>query len=253
MTSANEQQRFRPAGIDLVRVARLASMALLALAIPVCLIATNTWYITNSEWLYSYNWWRNNIPERTGLPITELNSGADQIKAYFNNDEERLDLRVTDRFGNEVSLYSEREIEHMVDVKGLMRGVWSTMIATGCIALAIFFLWLALARRSLAELLARSLKWSALGTIAVVAVLGVIMAIDFTWLFTQFHFISFANDLWRLNPYTDYLLIMFPERFFMEATIFIALFVVLQFALLIAATSHAKRRFAGRFTTSSTE
>lgn len=218
-------------------------MALLGLALPVFLIVVNVWYVTNSEWLYSYNWWRNNIPARAALPKSELNSGADQIKAYFNNDAERLDLRVVQN-GVEVSLYSEREVDHMVDVKGLMQGVRSTMIWTGLVTLAVIAAWAYVLRRQSWAALMKTLRWSATGTAAVVAILGVIMAINFSWLFTQFHFISFANDLWRLNPRTDYLLIMFPERFFMEATVFIAAFVVLQFALIFAAVIYARRRFS---------
>jgi integral membrane protein (TIGR01906 family) len=218
-------------------------MVILGLALPLFLVTANTWYVTNSEWLYSYNWWRNNIPARTGLPKSELNSGADQIKAYFNNDTERLDLRVVQN-GVEYSLYSEREVDHMVDVKGLMKGVQSTMIWTGLVSLAIIAAWAYILRRQSWAALMKTLRWSAAGTAAVVVVLGVIMAINFSWLFTQFHFISFANDLWRLNPHTDYLLIMFPERFFMEATIFIAALVVVQFALLFAAVTYARRRFS---------
>ena len=242
MISTDETRPLQLAGIELTRIVRVASMVLLGLAIPICLISTNVWYATNSEWLYSYNWWRNDIPARAGLPKSELNSGADQVKAYFNNDADRLDLRVTQN-GVEYSLYSEREVDHMVDVKGLMRGVWSTMIWAGLIALAVFAAWAYLLRRQSWSALLKTLRWSAAGTAAVVVVLGVIMAINFSWLFTQFHFISFANDLWRLNPRTDYLLIMFPERFFMEATVFIAALVVIQFALLFVASTYARRRF----------
>jgi len=86
--------------------------------------------------------------------------------------------------------------------------------------------------RNTAPLLLRSLRWSAIGTSVFLVVFGLTAAIDFGWLFTQFHFLSFANDLWLLDPSSDFLIIMFPQRFFFEATLFIGLLTVIDFALL---------------------
>ena len=102
----------------------LVGAGLFAILLPVFLILFNTSYITNSEWLYDYGWWRNDIANRTGLTTDQLNRGADQIKEYFGNDAELLDLRV-DYAGREVSLYKEREVLHMVDVKALMQAVFA--------------------------------------------------------------------------------------------------------------------------------
>ena len=60
--------------------------------LPIFFISVNVIYITNSNWLYSYGWNRNQIENSTGLSIDQLNSGSDQIKSYFNNDEEYLNL-----------------------------------------------------------------------------------------------------------------------------------------------------------------
>ncbi len=222
----------------------LALATLFGLALPVFIILANVEYVTKSEWLYSYNWWRNSIPERTGLPVAELNSGADQIKDYFTNDEELLDLRVTVR-GEEVSLYRQREIDHMVDVKGLMQGVFNAVRITGLIALAVVIAGLFYFRKQRErfwDLLLVTLRWSALASGIIVGVFGIAVLIDFNFVFRQFHFLSFANDLWMLNPFTDFLIIMFPQRFFFEATLFIAIFSVLQFAAVMYAVALIRRR-----------
>ena len=104
--------------------ATIAGAAIFALLLPVFLILFNVSYVTNSEWLYDYGWWRNDIANRTGLPVEQLNHGADQIKEYFGNDAEFLDLRVNVGESS-ISLYKEREILHMVDVKTLMQSVFS--------------------------------------------------------------------------------------------------------------------------------
>ena len=211
--------------------ATIAGAAIFALLLPVFLILFNVSYVTNSEWLYDYGWWRNDIANRTGLPVEQLNHGADQIKEYFGNDAEFLDLRVNVG-GSSISLYKEREILHMVDVKALMQSVFSI---TRWLGFALLVLVLARAftiGRNTAPLLLRSLRWSAIGTGVFLVVFGLTAAIDFGWLFTQFHFLSFANDLWLLNPSSDFLIIMFPQRFFFEATLFIGLLTVIDFALL---------------------
>lgn len=221
----------------------MAAATLFGIFVPLFLILGNVEYITKSDWLYSYDWWRNGIPERSGLPVSELDSGADQIKDYFINDEEFLDLRVNYR-GELVSLYSEREILHMVDVKALMQGVFTLVRVTGGIALLIAVAGLFYYRGQFWARAMLALRWSALGSGLLVGVFSIAVIINFDWVFTQFHFLSFANDLWLLNPRTDYLLIMFPQRFFFEATVIIAVLSVAQFAVLMYAVNRLKRQNA---------
>lgn len=221
----------------------LIGAAIFALLLPVFLILFNTSYITNSEWLYDYGWWRNDIANRTGLPTSQLNRGADQIKEYFGNDAELLDLRVN-YVGTEVSLYKEREILHMVDVKALMQAVFAITRWTGVALLLLLAVGLLMLKEQVFPLLLRSLQWSAIGTGAFLVVFGGTAAIDFGWLFTQFHFLSFANDLWLLDPYNDYLVIMFPQQFFFEATLFIGLLTVIDFGLLTGLAWLARKRLS---------
>ena len=221
--------------------AAIAGAAIFALLLPVLLILFNVSYVTNSEWLYDYGWWRNDIANRTGLSVEELNSGADQIKEYFGNDAEFLDLRVNFG-GTEVSLYKEREILHMVDVKALMQGVFSITRWSGIALLVLLVAGAFTLKRDAAPLLLRSLRWSAIGTGVFLVVFGITAAINFGWLFTQFHFLSFANDLWLLDPSSDYLIIMFPQRFFFEAAMFIGLLTIIDFAILYGAARYVHKR-----------
>ena len=220
---------------------RLVGAAIFAIVLPLFLILFNTSYITNSEWLYDYGWWRNDIANRTGLPTEQLNRGADQIKYYFNNDEELLDLQV-EYAGADVSLYKEREILHMIDVKALMKSVFAITNWSGVVLLFLLAVGLITLKQDVFPLLLRSLKWSAIGTGAFLVVFGGTAVIDFGWLFTQFHFLSFANDLWLLDPYNDYLIIMFPQQFFFEATLFIGMLTVVDFGLITFTARIARRR-----------
>ena len=219
----------------------LVGAAIFALLLPIFLILFNTTYITNSEWLYDYGWWRNDIANVSGLTTEQLNSGADQIKEYFGDDTEFLDLRVTSG-GREISLYKEREVLHMVDVKALMQAVFAITRWSGVTLLLLLAIGLLVLKQDVFPLLLRSLKWSAIGTAVFLVIFGGTAAIDFGWLFTQFHFLSFANDLWLLDPYNDYLLIMFPQQFFFEATLFIGLLTIIDFGLVAGAARLARKR-----------
>ena len=106
------------------------------------------------------------------------------------------------------------------------------LLAVGLIAL----------KQNVFALLLRALKWSAIGTGAFLVVFGATAAIDFGWLFTQFHFLSFANDLWLLDPYNDYLIIMFPQQFFFEASLFIGVLTIAGFGLITGAARIARKR-----------
>ena len=53
-------------------------------------------------------------------------------------------------------------------------------------------------------------------------VVGGLSYVDFGELFLRFHELSFSNDLWQLDPSRDYLLILFPEGFWLDVTLRIA-------------------------------
>ncbi|MXX92666.1 MAG: TIGR01906 family membrane protein [Chloroflexi bacterium] len=221
----------------------LALGVVFAVLLPIFLIAVNVVYITDSDWLYTYNWWRNGVSERIGLPVSELDSAADQIKEYFANDAERLDVRVNTSRGI-VSLFDERETLHMIDVKDLMRYVAAVSVWSGVGLVLCTALGLAIRRREFFASMSRWLRWCALVWGLIIAAVVVIAIIDFTWIFTQFHLLSFANDLWQLDPFRHYLLLLFPERFFLEATLFIALLTVIEFAGLYVGARLVEIRFS---------
>ena len=222
----------------------LALGVVFAVLLPIFLIAINVGYVTDSDRLYTYNWWRNGIPERTGLPVSELDSAADQIKDYFANDAERLDVRVNTSRGM-VSLFDEREILHMIDVKDLMSYVAALSVWSGVVLVLCSALGLVIRRRDFFASMSRWLRWCALVWGLVIAAVVVVAIIDFTWIFTQFHLLSFANDLWQLDPFRHYLLLLFPERFFLEATLFITVLTVIEFAGLYVGARLVEIRFSG--------
>ena len=56
-------------------------------------------------------------------------------------------------------------------------------------------------------------------TILSVLSLGFLSLTGFDKVFVTFHEISFSNDLWILDPRTDYLIMLFPFGFWFDTTI----------------------------------
>ena len=65
--------------------------------------------------------------------------------------------------------------------------------------------------------------WGSGITLALMLALGLGILLGFDQLFWQFHVISFANELWQLDPTRDYLIMLFPRDFWYDAALFCAL------------------------------
>ncbi len=203
--------------------------------IPLFLISLSARLAINFPPLYSYGFDRYGIERYTGIERDDLISAARQIRDYFNGDYEPLVVSVAVRGVHVRSLYNERETLHMRDVKALVRGVYRVSEISG-LCLALFAgagFWLR-GRRFL-QTLARLMRWGGGATLALVAAVGIGALAGFDRLFLAFHLISFSNDFWQLDPRRDYLIAMFPQGFFFDATMLIAIAVVVEAAALLAA------------------
>ncbi len=233
-----------------MHILKIAAAVVFVAFVPLLLISTNVRLVINFPGLYSYGFDRYDIPRRTGIERAELIDAGRQIRTYFNDDTELLDVRVLVS-GVERSIYGERETLHMRDVKGLVRGVYAVQY----IAAAYMALFLAAAawllRREAVALAVRLLSYGGLVTLGLAVLAGVGSLIGFNRLFLAFHLISFSNDLWQLDPRRHMLLAMFPEGFFFDATMLIALLTVVQAWLLAFAGWLQRRR--GRFTAEGAE
>ena len=228
-----------------MRVVRLLATVLFVAAVPVFLIASNVRWVTNAPLLYSYGFDKYDIATRMNIERDELLSAARQIRDYFNSDDEFLIVSVVQGGVLVRSLYNSKEVLHMKDVKGLMRGVNRVQEATGAYLLGFALVGLVFWRR---EFLSRLASSTAIGgglTLALVVLIGLVSLVGFDRLFLAFHLVSFSNDLWQLDPRTDNLIRMFPERFFLDATLWIAGSTVVEALLLTGSALLFLRRRPG--------
>jgi integral membrane protein (TIGR01906 family) len=191
------------------------------IAVPLFLVTGSVAWAVNDPSVYNLGFEKYNISLFTGITDADLRQAEADLRRYFNSSDEPLVLR-TRVFGEEREIFSQREVAHMRDVKGLVRGVYLFAGLSALYILAIVaggFWWF---RRAFLDRLARLLLWGGGLTLALVVAVGLFALVGFDALFLMFHQISFANDFWQLDPRRDYLIIMFPQGFWFDATMRVA-------------------------------
>ena len=205
----------------------IAAKWLFILCLPVLLLTASIGWAANSLWLYKYGFQANNVRQDLaekglGLSETDLEKVATGLISYFNSDDEFISLTVL-KDGEPFVLFNQREVAHLRDFKGLIRLDYRVLLGTGIYALGYAGISLFWRRREYW----RRLAWGVVGgggiTLGLMLFLGLWAILDFDGFFLQLHLISFANDLWLLDPTKDYLIVLFPRGFWYDATIFCTL------------------------------
>jgi len=200
-----------------LRIPGIAAKWLFILCLPLLLLTASLCWAVNSAWLYEYGFEKYNVGQTTGLAQPELKKAATGLIRYFNSNEEYISLTVI-KDGEPFELFNHREIAHLRDVKELFWLDYRVLLGTLIYALVyagVRLFW----RKD-----RRQLAWGLVGgsglTLALMLALGLGTLLNFDRLFWQFHVISFANELWRLDPTKDYLIMLFPQGFWYDATTF---------------------------------
>jgi integral membrane protein (TIGR01906 family) len=200
---------------------------LFVLCVPLLLVSANVRYVTLNEDTYENGFQKYRASERTGLSPEQLSSIARAFIAYFQAPPGRLNPQVTLR-GEVRPLFNEREVSHMEDVQMLMQLVFR-LGAVAALGLLVVTAVLLFSQRGQAlATLGRFLTWGAGLSLVLLLLVGALSLLDFSELFVRFHQLSFQNDLWMLDPRQDYLIMLFPEGFWFDVTIKIALLTAIE-------------------------
>lgn len=198
---------------------------LFVLCLPVLLLTASIGWAVNSLWLYERGFQKYDISRVTGLEDTELEKAARGLISYFNSSEELINVTV-EKDGKPFTLFNEREVTHLKDVKGLFWLDYKIFFGTLLYVLTyggVSLFWSFKESRKYWRQLARGVATGSGITLAIMVALWVGSLVDFEGLFIQFHLISFSNDFWQLDPTRDYLVMLFPGGFWYDAVLFIAL------------------------------
>ena len=195
---------------------------LFVLAIPLLILSASVARAVNDEGLYQQGFDDYQISQRTGITPVALRGVGAEIRRYFNSSEEPLSVRAR-VYGVERDLFTPREVAHMRDVKVLIQRVYLVMQVAGALLVAGVIGGVIWYRGSSPDKLAVLFHWGGWLTLGLVIGMGLLALTGFDALFLKFHQISFSNDLWQLDPRTDYLIILFPQGFWLDATLRVVL------------------------------
>jgi integral membrane protein (TIGR01906 family) len=205
----------------------LVSLAFVLL-LPLLIIGTSLRGLVTDRDFMLRGFEDNNVATTTGLDDAQLGRIADAFVAYFQAPRGQIQMQVT-AFGQPRPLFNDREVAHMEDVQALIQFfLRMQLIAAAVVVVRLAF---AIIVDRSAVPLGRDMLWSTGLMVALVILVGVLSLLDFDALWTRFHQIAFRNDLWQLDPKSDYLIMLFPEPFWFAATIRMATSVALQTAL----------------------
>jgi integral membrane protein (TIGR01906 family) len=218
-----------------VRYLRSLALFLFIVALPVVLVTTNVRFAADEGRLYEYGFDKYNVEARTGFPREVISRVGQELRRYFNNDEETIHVLVEEG-GSEVSFFNARETAHLRDVKHLFQTTFRVQ-ELGIVYVFTYvvgvFIW---ARERSLRRLATHVLAASLVAIAVIVALGAVALLGFDRAFEEFHLIAFNNDLWRLDPQTDHLIQMFPEDFWFDASLLVGLLTLAEAAVLALAS-----------------
>ena len=71
------------------------------------------------------------------------------------------------------------------------------------------------------------LKLTAILTVALPAIIGATVALNWDWTFAAFHELAFNNDYWLFDPATDPVINILPDAYFLHCAVVILLLVIL--------------------------
>ncbi len=167
-----------------------------------------------------------NLEEESGYTEAQIIEAYDEVLDY---------LVLGKEFGTGDMPYSESGKSHFADCKVLFDLNLGVLIASTAIIVILF----ALEKFKVINILSGSHKpWFYTGIISVIALtsIALLASADFEKAFEVFHYIFFpGKDNWAFNPFTDEIIYVLPQEFFMNCAILIGSAMVFGFAACITA------------------
>ena len=187
------------------------------------ILLSNAILIINADSFYEFEFNKNNTALKTNIEDSDLFLVVDNIQDFFNEKSNEKIYMTTYINGIEKKLFNSKEIRHMIDVKNLILNIkflnyllWATVIV-------ILLIKISLSKDKILNSLRIIAKSYFIYSVSILIATLILIALSFRWIFYFFHIISFDNNLWILDPRTDYLIKIFEEVFFMDAAIFIGI------------------------------
>ena len=176
------------------------------------------------------NWWRNeyakyDTPQYVNgeMSLDDAVHVTEDMLEYCIGRLDTLDDTEATIDGKTQPFFTEREKSHLYDCRVLFqKGIRVRVIAAILLVGLVFYIFAHYKKREASTILAHGYLTSLAVVAALSVIIGIMCAIDFTWVFTEFHHIFFDNDLWILYPDKDNLINIMQEVVFFDAAKWIA-------------------------------
>lgn len=189
-----------------------------ALALQVLLALAMLFAVTFDRAYYSSEYARLGVYESCGADAETLERATDILLEYLRGTADGLSGQgVID--GQQRDIFGEDERAHMQDVALLYERALIVMLGAGGVAIACALL-AGRDRRRMAQGALIGMGAFAL----LLAAAGAWCALDFDSAFNAFHRLLFNNELWLMDPNTQFMIRMFPAEFFAGMGLRIALY-----------------------------
>jgi integral membrane protein (TIGR01906 family) len=167
----------------------------------------------NSLGLYAHGFETYDVGATTGLSDEQLVQAARNLILYFNSVSGSPQMVVVNANGTRFDLYHDYELIHLADVKVLFAVNSVTQAVSLLLVVTLVLAGLSFRRR---DTVCSGLRYGAIATLALLVTSALAFITNFNQMFVVFHLVAFDNPFWQLNPYTDYLVMLFPLGFWQD-------------------------------------
>ena len=186
---------------------------ILALVLTLTIISVSVVFTLAFRPLYYLDISALDISEQSGYPEEEIRENYDVLIDYnMSFGEDKLEFPTL--------AMSEPGRIHFEEVRDIFN-IFKYMAMAGAV-LSIGGIVFCVRRKEY-----RYLKLTSILAVALPAVLGLLVALNWDWAFVTFHHIAFDNDYWIFDPLTDPVITILPDTFFMHCALMILGCVVL--------------------------
>lgn len=191
----------------------------------VCAVVYSVDSIALNPSFYEIRYEKMELASSLGVSSTDLNNSIEILLDYVSDKTDNMELSIT-RFDEKQEAFNEKEKTHMVDVKALYQNAIKVALVCFVVMIGILFYFVLFERKLALSYLSRGFLRAVVCLTVLLSVFGFWIAYDFTAFWNWFHTIFFTNDLWLLNPATDFMICMLPEIIFNELVLKISMMVI---------------------------
>ncbi len=164
----------------------------------------------------------SNVEQKTNFTKAQLQTTTIAMSEYLSNKTDLLDIRMQSSSGS-LALFSPKEILHMQDVKKILLSIYSLQLITFFYVIIYIAVMLIIRKKEGMRDIFSDLLITGLVSNILLITLGILLYFSFDRYFIYFHEIAFNNDYWILDPNKDFLIKLYPIKFWnLIAVVFIS-------------------------------